>query len=438
MCIWYRILAAIKIILFGGAPLDDPTASSSPANRLPQEVVDMIVAHLIHDTRSLLACSSTSRSWYGAAAPHLHRTLIIQNNAYANKKAKWPEPLRAASKFGFLPFVTRVSISRGIAYGYRFSSMDFNHRSQREFSALINVRELSIERLDIPSFIPKIREYFGQFSTTLRSLTLIDVIGSGGQFVFYVGLFPHLEDLEFEGCSSGYEEDDLTLIPSSVPSFRGRLTAHFPGDAIGKAMLRLFGEIRFRRMDLRRGGIQHLLYACPNTMETLKLDATDICGEKYLPKGIQALIGDFKGKSCRDLDLRRKKSLRKLEITASSLIWVLKNRAPATVPSSFRALLSTVESPVFSDVVVVYRHGDFYNDVYSNDAPTELGDEETWYHRQFEVFRAMFEAQDYRLVLSMNWVGDDSVREIKRAVVAERAKGGLPLQIAMPYSLRTH
>jgi len=56
-------------------------------------------------------------------------------------------------------------------------------------------------------------------------------------------------------------------------------------------------------------------------------------------------------------------------------------------------MLSTVTSPLFLDVVVDYRQGDFYHDAYSKDARAELGDEETWYRRQFEVFRAMREAR---------------------------------------------
>jgi len=102
-------------------------------------------------------------------------------------------------------------------------------------------------------------------------------------------------------------------------------------------------------------------------------------------------------------------------------------------------MLSAIRSPAFFDVVVVYRQGDFYHDAYSSkDARAELWDEETWYRRQFEVFRAMREARPYRLVLSANCVGDDSVRELRRAVAADQARGGVPLQIAMPYTLRPY
>ena len=132
------------------------TASSSPAARLPQEVVDMIVAHLIHDIHSLLACSLTSHSWYIAVVPHLHCTLTTHISVYDDsKKTTWPGPLQAGSEFGWLPFITRLFITVHRAEG--FSPEVFRPSTQREFSALTNVRELSMQYLNIPSFVPGIQ-----------------------------------------------------------------------------------------------------------------------------------------------------------------------------------------------------------------------------------------------------------------------------------------
>ena len=404
----------------------------------------MIIAHLVHDTHSLLTCSLISRSWYSAAVHDLHRTLFTQTGSRFKNKTQWPKPLRMASKFGFLPLITRVIISGGRLPHDQFSQTKFDHWTRYEFSKLTNVLELSINYLNIPSFIPSIQEYFGQFSPTLRSLTLISAEGSGRQVAFFVGLFPHLEDVNLRTCWGRPWEmqlSDTTLVlpsvppfvPPSIPPLGGRLTIH-SGDRIAKGMVDLFGELRFRHMDLRWGGVQHLLYACPNTLETLKLDAIDICGEDHPFKGLRTPANDFIGGSHRDLDLSRNKSLRKLQITAESLISCFRKCTSATIRATFKAMLSTIKSPAFSDVMVIYRRGDFHS--YASKAVRlGLGDEETWYHRKFEVFRAMYEARDYRLVLSMECVGDNSVRELKRAVARERAKGGLPLQIATPYTL---
>jgi len=250
----------------------------------------MIVAYLTNDTRSLWVCSFTSRSWYSAAVPHLHHTLVTRTRRYIygaeeNKKIRWPEPLRMASKSGFLPFITRVFISGQYRYSYFLCAKEFDDQTQREFSALTNVLELSIDYLYIPSFIPRIRQYFGQFSPTLRSLTLTNARGSDRQIVSFVGLFPHLRNLELTiglGYLRGTAGHGLTLI--TPPLLRGQPTAHDSRGSIGKAMFDLFREVRFHHMDLRGLGLQHLLYACPNTLETLKLDVTDICGENPLRK----------------------------------------------------------------------------------------------------------------------------------------------------------
>jgi hypothetical protein len=76
-----------------------------------------------------------------------------------------------ALELGWLPFVTRLIIIAD--YGKGFSQKLFRSWTQREFSTLTNIQELSIDYLDIPSFMPEIQRYFGQFSKTLRSLTLI-------------------------------------------------------------------------------------------------------------------------------------------------------------------------------------------------------------------------------------------------------------------------
>jgi hypothetical protein len=136
--------------------------------------------------------------------------------------------------------------------------------------------------------------------------------------------------------------------------------------------------------------------------------------------------------------LSRNKSLRQLKITAQSLIEALGDRAPTTTSSPLRAILSTIKSPAFSDVLVVYHAHDFYHAVYNKDRRAELGEEDEWYHKQFDAFREMYKARDFRLVLRTWHVSDNSVRELERAVAAERARGGLPLEISVTHTLRAH
>ena len=248
----------------------------------------MIVAHLTRNAYSLLACSLTSRSWYIAAVPHLHRTLTT-HISYSNnsKRTEWPRPLQAASELGWLSFVTGLFIT--VHYAKGFSAEVFRSSTQREFSTLNNVRELSIQYLDIPSFVPGIQWYFGQFSRTLRSLTLKEPKGSDWQIVFFIGLFPHLEDLELQlDTPHPRKPADLILVPPFVPPMRGQLRARYPGgDGLAKAMIDLFGGVRFRHMDLMNmDGTQLLLYACADTLETFQLYATDLHGKELYLKCI--------------------------------------------------------------------------------------------------------------------------------------------------------
>jgi hypothetical protein len=251
----------------------------------------LIVAHLIHDTHSLLACSLTSRSWHLAAVPHLHRTLITRISDYIfgrPHETEWPRPLQAGSEHGWLPFVTGLFINA--SYSRKFSQKLFYSSTRHNFSTLTNVRELSIKHLDIPSFIPEIQQYFGQFSQTLRSLTLERPKGSNRQIVFFIRQFPHLEDLELYPGSESYPEEpgDRTLIPPFVLPLRGRLRASYTGgNGLAKAMVDLFGGVQFWYLDLPdMDGAQLLLYACADTLETLDLYAHDLHGEKLSSKGV--------------------------------------------------------------------------------------------------------------------------------------------------------
>jgi hypothetical protein len=78
-----------------------------------------------------------------------------------------------------------------------------------------------------------------------------------------------------------------------------------------------------------------------------------------------------------------------------------------------------------------------YSMTYPEDKQAALGGEATWYHTQFDAFREMYKARDFQLVLKASNVSDDSVRELKCAVAAEKARGGLPPQLSVTYTLRT-
>jgi hypothetical protein len=140
-------------------------------------------------------------------------------------KHEWPKPLRNASALGLLSFVKKFSVHGNPSHKC-FSPEQFNRRPCVNFQT-DQRPELEIDNLDIPSFIPKIRRYFGHFLPTVRSLALGSPKGSRRQIIFFIGLFQHLQDLTLRDCKldpRGREPaDDLSLIPPFTPPLRGRL-----------------------------------------------------------------------------------------------------------------------------------------------------------------------------------------------------------------------
>jgi len=269
---------------------------SSPAIRLPLDVVEMIIAYLIYDTRSLLVCSMISRSWYMAAVPHLHHTLVTQTHprpSYPKWGKRWPKPLVRMHRLGLLPFVKTLHIREESYFDVNKIYPRVFHRTLlHQYSAMTNLQELAIDNLNIKKFIPKLRRSFGHFLPTLRSLTLKEPRGSCRQLIYFIGFFQHLEDLKLlfkPKTSTRHPQaelaDLLTPAPPSTPPLRGRLTMRYsPGAESLKVMINLFGGLRFHYMDLRHvDGTQLLLDACAETLETLRLFQW---GERFLPRGM--------------------------------------------------------------------------------------------------------------------------------------------------------
>jgi len=62
---------------------------SSPAARLPLEIVEIIVAHLIYGMPGLLTCSLTCYYWYLVTIPHLHHTVRADLGGHLKYSQRW-------------------------------------------------------------------------------------------------------------------------------------------------------------------------------------------------------------------------------------------------------------------------------------------------------------------------------------------------------------
>ena len=188
-------------------------------------------------------------------------------------------------ELGLLPFV-RTLIIRSDSNHVMLSSEQFGNRTLHQFSALTNVRRLVLDHLDIPSFMPRIQQYFGHLSPTVRGLYLKAPKGSRQQIIYFIGLFEHLQDLEIvSDMASSQDEpvEDLALTPLFTPPLRGQLKlSHFRRVDILNDMIDLFGGIRFHILDLFDvDGVPLLLDACAKTLTTLYLYLSDIRGRLF-------------------------------------------------------------------------------------------------------------------------------------------------------------
>ena len=316
-------------------------------------------------------------------------------------------------RLGLLPLVKKFHVCKRSLYRIDiFSPKRLDYSTLRYFLALTNVQELGIDHLDIPSFMPKIQKYFGHFLPTVRSLSLRAPNGSARQIVYFIGLFERLQDLKllhddtFPPMEYPELADDQTLIPSFAPPLRGRLTmTSFTRVGILKDMIALFGGIRFRHMDLFDvDGAWLLLGACAQTLETLRLYPSDPCKEPSL-NGVRVLADNFIARVfIRDFDLSRIKSLRTLQVAARSIDGALWNHdgSPDAAASLLTYALSTITSPVFSEVAVFYRDYDFGfrdRDYWMPMMPSEKAEAASWHGARFEVLRKMHKARNFRLVL---------------------------------------
>jgi len=207
-------------------------------------------------------------------------------------------------------------------------------------------------------------------------------------------------------------------------------------------MVHLFGGIRFRHMDLYKvDRMRLLLDACSRTLETLRLYPT--CqGEEASPDGTQVVANDFSVVfPPEDIDLSRIRSLRVLELAASSIV--------GGEPGFIARMLSTITSPAFTEVVVFYRDYDFggidhmggiHTRAFYPMTEAETVWEVSWRRRQFEIIREMHQVRDFRLALRVDvWdrVGGYAVWILRQAVAIEKAEVGFDCLFPEPLLVYT-
>ena len=267
----------------GGTPTRPrPTREPTPTPQLPYDIVEMILAYLTHDLRTLKACSLICHSWYPAAAQHLHHTLTFRRGGRGINRTQL-EPLSKLHELGLLPLVKEIRVDQGPGLSCWFVPRAFNHH----LSTLTNVHTLKIENMEIHRFIPGVKRYFGHLSPTLRSIALYDPCCTPQQLSHFLSHFPNLEDIEIRFAYVHTYNPPIPnngLVPYSAPKLRGRLVlCGFSWVEALTHLIEICGGLRFRHVDLGGGPCcaPLLLRACAETLETLRVDAREGSLSKY-------------------------------------------------------------------------------------------------------------------------------------------------------------
>jgi hypothetical protein len=173
-------------------------------------------------------------------------------------------------------------------------------------------------------------------------------------------------------------------------------------------MIVLFGGFQFRHVKLWRAeGIQLLLNACAETLETLWFDPWDLwhCKKVSLKTARPVLNQNF---SVGSFDLSQNKSLRELKVTKCDISDVVQY-PPLDLTSTLKRVLSTITSPVFCKFTICYPTTDFpgifFYDPFAPPMFLSYMPLNYWRdrcvsnHQVFDLMRELQKARDFRLVL---------------------------------------
>ena len=123
---------------------------------------------------------------------------------------------------------------------------------------------------------------------------------------------------------------------------------------------------------------------------------------------------------------------------------MLRGTSPDAPSSLLKHALSTITSPAFSEVIVVYRDGDFsgVQDMEFSHLPplcevpqVEKAREFSQHRALFEMFREIYKVREFRLVLCADVryrVVEYTVQVLREAIAAEKAERGFDVFFPEP------
>ena len=252
---------------------------------LPGDIIFEIFSLL--DTRALKSCSLTCKGLSRSAKPFIHRTLDLIPRAGDSTRSNVPnrwynfEGLRVLGERGLLQYTRHL-----LAVFHRDPL--FAHGLDphiQHLHSLTNLRTLRTRWLDTPSSIPKVEEYFGAFSGSLKSLELAFPRGNHNQILYFACQFPNLRDLKIDiiqdHTNPMYDDGPHFAIRASPP-LDGTLDLQWEvvsgggsmgADRILSDLVALPSGLKFRTLKLSGfigDDLQLLVNACAPTLECME------------------------------------------------------------------------------------------------------------------------------------------------------------------------
>jgi len=239
---------------------------------------------------TLKSCSLTCKALSYSAKPSLHRTLYLTPWSEGLTEPSVPghgnefEGLRVLGERGLLQHTRHISISPSSDPLFIYDLEPY----LQQLRTLTNLRSLTTRWLDIPSFIPKMEEYFAAFLGSLQSLELESPRGDRKQIPYFVCQFLDLQDLKisnFQGYSHSVRDDGSNFEIKTSPPLNGTLDLHMMntespwgdlngGQLILSDLLVFPSGLKFRTLKLSGcvgNNLQPLVDACGPTLECMEL-----------------------------------------------------------------------------------------------------------------------------------------------------------------------
>lgn len=238
---------------------------------LPQEIVEEIIDALVEDTESLLSCSLVSTGWIDRSRSHI----------LANVKLR---------SFSDLLFWFGTDLGRS-SHHVRSLDLTQNHQyewivprtlaaSVNDFTSFHNVRSLTLINLDLTLFDEhSLTRFFGHFSGHLTSLSVQESTVDPHKLLFFVCMFPKLDNLELDNLTLGKTSKPPSG-PTTLPRFRGKVTLlNIKPDAtaitapfVDPPLLMAFRDVRVENCRFETPkSLRDLFVACQKTAKKIKV-----------------------------------------------------------------------------------------------------------------------------------------------------------------------